>query len=158
MVSRYLLIRDWVILLVVQLCLVRCSADYHWDGTEWKWRESPESGQDRGEGSGSWAGEGRWADDDEEETDMEGSAEDGVIGPDFDIPREEDSQVDKDFINVDDEIDLDIGFHDESTTSAKPVNAVAPTDPADVGDPHKQLNQETNFFAQPGILTGRGSL
>ena len=154
--SRYLLIRDWVLLLVVQLCLVRCSADYHWDGTEWKWRESPESGQEQG--SGSWAGAEHWSNDDEEEAETEGSADDGVIGGDFDIPREEDSQVDKDFINVDDEIDLDIGFHDESTTSEKPVNVVAPTDTGVVDDPHKQFNQETNFFAQPGILTGRASV
>ena len=38
MVSRYIHIRDWVVILVVQLCLVGCSADYFWDGTEWKWQ------------------------------------------------------------------------------------------------------------------------
>ena len=29
---------DWVVILVVQLCLVGCSADYFWDGTEWVWK------------------------------------------------------------------------------------------------------------------------
>ena len=31
---------DWVAVLVVQLCLVGCSADYFWDGTEWRWQVS----------------------------------------------------------------------------------------------------------------------
>ena len=31
---------DWVVILVVQLCLVGCSADYFWDGTEWVWKVS----------------------------------------------------------------------------------------------------------------------
>ena len=55
----------------------------------------------------------------------------------------------------------DIGFHEETTTistprltSAKAAVTIGPTDPTLLGDPHKQLNQETNFFAQPGILTG----
>ena len=38
MVSRYLHIKDWLVVLVVQLCLVRSSADYVWDGSEWKWQ------------------------------------------------------------------------------------------------------------------------
>ena len=157
MVSRYILIRDWVLILVVQLCLVRCSADYFWDGTEWKWQDSPEEASRGQEGSGNWAGANTWTNDDEEEADTEGSADDLVNESDFDIPVEEDSQVDKDFINVDDEIDLDIGF-DETTkisTSSTTVNVVAPTDPTVLDDPHKQFNQDTNFFAQPGILTGR---
>ena len=33
---------DWVVILVVQLCLVGCSADYFWDGTEWVWKVSEE--------------------------------------------------------------------------------------------------------------------
>ena len=33
---------DWVVILVVQLCLVGCSADYFWDGTEWVWKVRPE--------------------------------------------------------------------------------------------------------------------
>ena len=157
MVSRYILIRDWVLILVVQLCLVRCSADYFWDGTEWKWQDSPQEPSRGQEGSGNWAGANTWTNDDEEEADTEGSADDLVNESDFDIPVEEDSQVDKDFINVDDEIDLDIGF-DETTkisTSSTTVNVVAPTDPTVLDDPHKQFNQDTNFFAQPGILTGK---
>ena len=61
MVSRYILIRDWVLLLVVQLCLVRCSADYFWDGTGWKWQESPgggDGGLGRREGAGAARGRG----------------------------------------------------------------------------------------------------
>ena len=40
MASRYLHVRDWLVVLVVQLCLVRSSADYVWDGSEWKWQVS----------------------------------------------------------------------------------------------------------------------
>ena len=157
MVSRYLLIRDWVLILVVQLCLVRCSADYFWDGTGWKWQESP-GGETEGSG-------GDLLHEDEEEEDFQGSA--GGSQTDFDIPLEEDSQVDKDIINVDDEIDDigDIGFHEDtstisppSLTSVKAAVTTGPTEPGlpgDPADPHKQLNQETNFFAQPGILTGQ---
>ena len=158
MVSRYILIRDWVLLLVVQLCLVRCSADYFWDGTGWKWQESP-----GGEAEGSGGERELGLHEDEEEEDFQGSA--GDTQTDFDVPLEEDSQVDKDIINVDDEIDDigDIGFQDDTTTistpsltSVKAAVTIGPTDPTLLGDPHKQLNQETNFFAQPGILTGEG--
>ena len=31
-------IPNWVVIIVVQLCLVGCSADYFWDGDEWKWQ------------------------------------------------------------------------------------------------------------------------
>ena len=150
--SRYILIRDWVLILVVQLCLVRCSADYFWDGTEWKWQDRPSDNLDKVEGSGHG-----WSNDDEEEEGDLGSADDGVNETDFDHQIEEDSQVDNDVINVDGDIDLDFGFHDEtsttSTTSEISIKA-APTDPTILEDPHKQLNQDTNFFAQPGILTG----
>ena len=132
---------------------MRCSADYFWDGTGWKWQESPGG---EAEGSG-----GDLLHEDEEEEDFQGSAGDSQT--DFDIPIEEDSQVDKDIINVDDEIDDigDIGLHDDtstistpSLTSVKAAVTIGPEDPTLLGDPHKQLNQETNFFAQPGILTG----
>ena len=33
-------IPNWVVIIVVQLCLVGCSADYFWDGNEWKWQVS----------------------------------------------------------------------------------------------------------------------
>ena len=97
MVSRYILIRDWVLILVVQLCLVRCSADYFWDGTEWKWQDRPSDNLDyldTVEGSGQG-----WSNDDEEEGEDLGSADADVNETDFDHQIEEDSQVDNDVIN-----------------------------------------------------------
>ena len=68
--------------------------------------------------------------------------------------------VDNDIVNVDDEIDprdLDIGFHEDITSAPRTtptLNTVA-SDPQVPGqDPAKHYNQDTNFFAQPGILTG----
>ena len=70
-----------------------------------------------------------------------------------------------DIVDVDDEIDpsdVDFGFDENSlssttkspdTTTTKPPDT-GPGDTSIVNDPHKQFNQDTNFFAQPGILTG----
>ena len=57
--------------------------------------------------------------------------------------------------------DVDIGFHDESTPkptpkSTTPTTTHPPEVPTAASDPHKHHNQETNFFAQPGILAGNG--
>lgn len=73
--------------------------------------------------------------------------------------------LDSDIVNVDDEIDprdLDIGFHEDITSGPdRPESApqtppsIVPSDPLVPGDdPTKYYNQDTNFFAQPGILTG----
>ena len=70
-----------------------------------------------------------------------------------------DSINNKEVINVDDEIDpreVDIGFHEESSSSISLPDPVKPTQSAEStpsSDPDKQ-SQETNFFAQPGILAG----
>ena len=69
---------------------------------------------------------------------------------------------DSDTVSVDDEIDprdLDIGFEDitsgpdkaapQTTPSIVPRDSLAPGE-----DPTKYYNQDTNFFSQPGILTG----
>lgn len=72
--------------------------------------------------------------------------------------------VDSDIVNVDDEIDprdLDIGFHEDITSGPDRAEAapqtppsIVPSDPQEGGDPTKYYAQDTNFFAQPGILTG----
>ena len=81
--------------------------------------------------------------------------------------HETDTEVlDSDVVNVDDEIDprdLDIGFHEDITsgpldkaeTASQTPPSIVPSDPQGQGDdPTKYYNQDTNFFAQPGILTG----
>lgn len=155
MVSRHIHLRDWLVVLVVQLCLVRSSADYVWDGTEWIWQEDTAADSDGVEGSagGNYHSYPDHTDDD----DVEGS------GPD-DFEKENkkdysytDSINNKEVINVDDEIDpreVDIGFHEESSSSISLPDPVKPTQSAEStpsSDPDKQ-SQETNFFAQPGIL------
>ena len=70
--------------------------------------------------------------------------------------------VDSDIVNVDDEIDprdLDISFHEDITSGPDKVEAAPQPPPSIVpsdseGDPTKYYAQDTNFFAQPGILTG----
>jgi len=164
MKSHCIHIRDWLVVLVVQLCLVRSAADYVWDGTEWKWQDSPAnpSIDDTVEGSADTPYRNSYGVDDDDDT--EGSGHD-----DFDVTDvvEEHKAVDnKDVINVDEEIDprdVDIGFHDESTLKplmtsktmiSKPTISTSPVPSieSDGGEPHKHHNQETNFFAQPGIL------
>ena len=59
--------------------------------------------------------------------------------------------------------DVDIGFHDESTPKPTPKSTTStttlpPTVATQGRDPHKHHNQETNFFAQPGILAGNCEL
>ena len=59
--------------------------------------------------------------------------------------------------------DVDIGFHDESTPKPTPKSTTStttlpPTVATQGRDPHKHHNQETNFFAQPGILAGNWEL
>ena len=72
---------------------------------------------------------------------------------------------DSDIVNVDDGIDprdLDIGFQKDITSGPDRAEAatqtppsIVPSDPLVPGDdPTKYYNQDTNFFAQPGILTG----
>jgi len=160
MKSRHLHIRDWLVVLVVQLCLVRSSADYVWDGSEWKWQDTPANTVgDTVEGSADDNSSYGVKYDHEDDDDQEGSGRDDYQPEDS---REDDHiTVDKDVINVDEEIDprdVDIGFHDESTPKptlkpTTPTTTLLPAVPT-VGstDPHKHHNQETNFFAQPGIL------
>jgi len=148
--------RDWVLVLVVQLCLVRSSADYVWDGAEWKWQDTPANpGEDPVEGSGdSTYGVNYGRDDDD---DVEGSGGDDFEPED---PREDLATVDKDVINVDEEIDprdVDIGFHDETTPqptlkTTSTTTTLLPTETTVETDPKKDHSPETNFFAQPGIL------
>eukprot|EP00092_Neocalanus_flemingeri_P041350 GFUD01045024.1.p1 GENE.GFUD01045024.1~~GFUD01045024.1.p1 ORF type:complete len:214 (-),score=67.52 GFUD01045024.1:591-1232(-) len=156
MVSRYLHIRDWLVVLVVQLCLVRSSADYVWDGSEWKWQDTPANQvDDTVEGSADSSYGVKYGQDDDD--DMEGSGRDDFESEDS---IEDHTEVDRDVINVDEEIDprdVDIGFHDESTPKPSPpptpsTTTLLPTVPTVGTDPHKHHNQETNFFAQPGIL------
>jgi len=155
MASRYLHVRDWLVVLVVQLCLVRSSADYVWDGSEWKWQDTPANPiHDTVEGSADSSYGVKYGEDDDD--DMEGSGRDDFETEDV---REEPTAIEKDVINVDEEIDprdVDIGFHDESTPKPTPKSTTSTTTlPPTVStqrDPHKHHNQETNFFAQPGIL------
>jgi len=156
MVSRYLHIKDWLVVLVVQLCLVRSSADYVWDGSEWKWQDTPANPiDDTIEGSADSPYGMNYGEDDDD--DREGSGSDDF---ETEVVREEHAPVDKDVINVDEEIDprdVDIGFHDESTAkptpkSTTPTATNPPTTPNTGSDIHKHHNQDTNFFAQPGIL------
>jgi len=156
MVSRYLHIRDWLVVLVVQLCLVRSSADYVWDGNEWKWQDTPANPvDDTVEGSADSSYGVKYGQDDDD--DVEGSGRDDFEPEDS---REDQTAIEKDVINVDEEIDprdVDIGFHDESTPTPTPkptstTTTLLPTVPTEGTDPHKHHNQETNFFAQPGIL------
>lgn len=150
---------DWVVILVVQLCLVGCSADYFWDGTEWVWKDSPaDKSSELAEGSGGDGYAGLYRHDDEEE-ESSGHEEDADYH-DHDVHEEDPDVVDSDIVNVDDEIDprdLDIGFHEDITSAPRTtptLNTVA-SDPQVPGqDPAKHYNQDTNFFAQPGILTG----
>ena len=99
-------------------------------------------------------------DDDEED---EGSGH--IRDHDYDEHEEEEDAVDNDIVNVDDEIDprdLDIGFHEDITeapekaTSAKTTTSkTVPKAATEHSDPSKhEFSQETNFFAQPGIMTG----
>ena len=68
---------------------------------------------------------------------------------------------DSDTVSVDDEIDprdLDIGFHEDITAgpdkaAPQTTPSIVPRDPQG-DDPTKYFNQDTNFFSQPGILTG----
>ena len=68
---------------------------------------------------------------------------------------------DSDTVSVDDEIDprdLDIGFHEDITSgpdkaAPQTTPSIVPRDPQG-DDTTKYLNQDTNFFSQPGILTG----
>ena len=119
----------------------------------------------------------------DDDDDREGSGSDDF---ETEVVREEHAPVDKDVINVvrnacnvtildtsklycqyfqDEEIDprdVDIGFHDESTAkptpkSTTPTATHPPTTPTTGSDIHKHHNQDTNFFAQPGILAGMSS-
>jgi len=158
MASRYLHIKDWLVVLVVQLCLVRSSADYVWDGSEWKWQDTPANPiDDTAEGSTGYSHDGMSYGEDDDD-DREGSGRDDF---ETEVVREEHAPIDhKDVINVDEEIDprdIDIGFHDESTQkptpkSTTPTATNPPTAPTTGSDIHKHHNQDTNFFAQPGIL------
>jgi len=153
---------DWVVILVVQLCLVGCSADYFWDGTEWVWKDSP-GDLAAAEGSGDGGHTGLYNHDDEDD---EGSGEQEEDDYHDHLVHEMDTEVlDSDIVNVDDEIDprdLDIGFHEDITSGPDRPEAapqtppsIVPSDPLVPGDdPTKYYNQDTNFFAQPRILTG----
>ena len=67
---------------------------------------------------------------------------------------------------MDDEIDprdLDIGFHEDITSGPDRPDSVPETttshtvpskDPTLLEDPTRHFSQDTNFFAQPGIITG----
>jgi len=163
MVSRYIHIRDWVVILVVQLCLVGCSADYFWDGNEWRWQDTPKVDDvDEGSGDDVYGGHPLYRHDDDEEDEGSGHIRDH----DYDEHEEEDEQdaVDNDIVNVDDEIDprdLDIGFHediteapDKATSSKSTTSKTVPNAATELSDPSKhEFSQETNFFAQPGIMT-----
>jgi len=165
MVSRYIHIRDWVVILVVQLCLVGCSADYFWDGTEWKWQDTPDDVAAQ-EGSGDDVYHPLYRHDDEE--DDFGSAD--VEEIDHYGGNSEDTKYfsNNDIVDVDEEIDpsdVDFDFNEEGehpVTNAHDKDAILSTltppkvaqeDPTILDDPHKHFNQDTNFFAQPGILT-----
>lgn len=165
MVSRYLHLRDWVVILVVQLCLVRSDAEYVWDGSEWKWQDDklPDdtveaSGEDPYYGGG---GRYRGGADDDEDDDIEGSG-----GHDFSTnvrTREQNiPATEKDLITIDpgeiDPRDVDIGFEElttrqPSTQQTTPVTTQSLVPETTQGkDPQVHHNHETNFFAQPGIL------
>jgi len=152
---------DWVAVLVVQLCLVGCSADYFWDGTEWRWQETPAGKvEETAEGSAEDGYPGLYNRDDEEEE--EGS---GLWHSDYSDPHVEEDAGDTDIVNVDDEIDprdLDIGFHEDITSGPDRADSIPETttshtvpnkDPTLLEDPTRHFSQDTNFFAQPGIIT-----
>lgn len=167
-------IPNWVVIIVVQLCLVGCSADYFWDGDEWKWQDSPADTRDQYEGSGVDGYDHPLYRPEDEEDDSSGEDTSDWDG--------EEDLGDSDIVNIDDEIDprdLDIGFHEEvtihyqdwwtSSSSSTPATISAKTsvpamnpnnpsvsDESEEEDPHKHAtaSQDTNFFSQPGILTG----
>ena len=112
--------------------------------------------------------------------------EDDSSGEDTSDWDGEEDLGDSDIVNIDDEIDprdLDIGFHEEvtihyqdwwtSSSSSTPATISAKTsvpamnpnnpsvsDESEEEDPHKHAtaSQDTNFFSQPGILTGESCL
>ena len=116
---------------------------------------------DEGSADDVYGGHPLYRHDDDEEDDGSGHIRDH----DYDEHEEEEDAVDNDIVNVDDEIDprdLDIGFHEDITgapdkvTSAKTTTSkTVPNVATEHSDPSKhEFSQETNFFAQPGIMTG----
>ena len=117
--------------------------------------------EETAEGSAEDGYPGLYNRDDEEEE--EGS---GLWHSDYSDPHVEEDAGDTDIVNVDDEIDprdLDIGFHEDITSGPDRPDSVPETttshtvpnkDPTLLKDPTRHFSQDTNFFAQPGIITG----
>ena len=117
--------------------------------------------EEAAEGSAEDGYPGLYNRDDEEEE--EGS---GLWHSDYSDPHVEEDAGDTDIVNVDDEIDprdLDIGFHEDITSGPDRPDSVPETttshtvpskDPTLLEDPTRHFSQDTNFFAQPGIITG----
>ena len=117
--------------------------------------------EETAEGSAEDGYPGLYNRDDEEEE--EGS---GLWHSDYSDPHVEEDAGDTDIVNVDDEIDprdLDIGFHEDITSGPDRPDSVPETttshtvpnkDPTLLEDPTRHFSQDTNFFAQPGIITG----